>query len=460
MQRLLRIALLAGVLLATPAALAQVEIGTIGKPPKSLYYWRDDKGEIRFSLKRFQGRVMVFYFWRTSNAESVDQFKLMLAMDKKLRSKGVRFVGMCTDAQEQVDKFMTDKNLESFPGAGEIYNMRGDFLRLVQTAFGSMSHPECVIVDPFSNIVWRGHPNDQLEQRILDVVENTRPIAGDPKQIEARLRKAEKLIDEKEYGKAYTIARQLFLATNEESPENNKARSLMEKVEQKGADFLKEARDALATNKERAAYIVAQLSVRLEDQDKELKRAKEGAGRDQQPQQAQEQQTGLIRDVSNALGEMYADRKMKDLIRKAMDNASGELLNEQAADLEEIGHYDDARVLYKQVLEKYKETAAAKTAETMLEKVRTDKKVAQSLDKSRGADEARRWLDIGERYAKAELYDLAREMYEKVIKEHAKTDYAKTAKERLDKLPKATAKADSDKPGAKSDDGKAAKKTP
>lgn len=460
MQRVLRIALLAGVLFATPATFAQIEIGTIGKPPKSLYYWRDDKGDIKFSLKRFQGRVMVFYFWRTSNSESVDQYKLMIAMDKKLRAKGVRFVGMCTDQIETVDKFFTDKSLEGFPGMGEIYNMKGDFLRLVQMAFGSMSHPECVIVDPFSNIVWRGHPNDQLEQRILDLVEATRPIAGDPKQIEARLRKADKLIDEKEYGKAFTIARQLFLATNEDSPENSKARSLMEKVEQKGGDWLKEARDALATNKERAAYIVAQLSVRLEDQDKELKRAKEGPGREAQPQQNQEQQTGLIRDVSNALGEMYADRKMKELIRKAMDNTSGELLNEQAADLEEISRYDDARVLYKQVVEKYKESAAAKTAETMLEKVRTDKKVAQSLEKARDADEARRWLDIGERYAKAELYDLARETYEKVIKEHAKTDFAKTAKERLDKLPKATAKADSDKGGAKSDEGATAKKTP
>ena len=457
MQRMLRIVLLAGVIFATPATFAQIEIGTIGKPPKDLFYWRDDKGEIKFSLKRFQGRVMVFYFWRSSNAESVDQYKLLLAMDKKLRAKGVRFVSLCTDSKEQAEKFITDSSLESFPGTKEFYNYFGEGLRAVQMAFGSMSHPECVIVDPFSNIVWRGHPNDRLEERISEVCEATRPLAGDPKLIEARLRKSEKLLDEKEYGKAYSIAKQVFMATHEDSTENSKARSLMEKLEQKGAEFLKEARDLLATNKERSAHIVAQLAARLEDPDKELKRAKEGPGAQNQNQQQQEQQqTGLVRDVSNALGEMYADRKMKELIRKEMDNAYGEMLIEQGQDLEEISRYDDARALYKQVIAKYQESPAAKTAETMIERIRTDKKVAASLEKSRNADEARRWLDIGERYAKAEMYDLARESYEKVIKEHGKSEFAKTAKERLEKLPKATAKADTDKAAS----GDAAKKTP
>ncbi|MBI5865920.1 MAG: hypothetical protein HZB38_15735, partial [Planctomycetes bacterium] len=141
---------------------------------------------------------------------------------------------------------------------------------------------------------------------------------------------------------------------------------------------------------------------------------------------------------------------MKALIRTAMDNARGELLIEQAQMYEDVNRFDDARVCYKQVMDKYKETPAAKDAEAAVEKIRTDKKLKQTIEKERAADEARRWLDLGERFEKAEMPELAREQYEKVIKQHAKTEFAKTAKERLEKLPKADKKGDE----AKSEKGK------
>lgn len=450
MRRNIRLALCLGGLLLVPAAFSQIQIGTIGKQAKDLFYWRDDKGEIKFSLKRYQGRVIVFYFWRTANGESVDQLRLLNGMEKKMRDKGVRFVSMCPDEGETVESFLKEKNLELFTGDKEVYNFYGPVIRFVQMAFGSMSHPECVIVDAYSNIVWRGHPADRLEDHIREAVETSRPIAGDPKRLEQKMRKAEKLIDEKEYAKAYSLARTISLATNEDSPENSKAKSLMEKVEQKGGDWLKEARDAVATDKEKAAYIVGQLVVRLEDPDKELKKQKEGEntnrGGDGNTGDAKE---GLFRDANNAMGEMFADRKLKDLIRKAMENAQGEILIEQAQDYEDIDRYDDARVCYKQVMDKFKETVAAKSAETAFEKIRTDKKTGQALTKARSEEEARRWLDLGERFAKAELYPQAREQYERVIKEHGKSEFSKIAKERLEKLPKATAKADSEKIGGK-----------
>ncbi|MBI5865307.1 MAG: redoxin domain-containing protein, partial [Planctomycetes bacterium] len=253
MRRTILTALLAMTLLSTGAAIAQVEIGTIGKPPKDLYYWRDEKGEIRFSLKRFQGRVVVFYFWRTSRAESVDYLKTLNVLEKRMRPKGVRFISMCTDIPEVAEKFLQEKSIEVFPGDKDVYNYYGDFLRYVQTAFGSMSHPECVIVDPYSNIAWRGHPGDRLEERLDQVIEATKPLAGDPKAIEALFRKADKFMDEKDYGKAYTIARRVFMATNEDSQENTKARNVMERVEEKGGDWLKEARDIKEKDKEKAA---------------------------------------------------------------------------------------------------------------------------------------------------------------------------------------------------------------
>lgn len=445
---------LAGLLLI-PAAYSQVEIGTIGKPPKDLFYLRDDKGEIKFSLKRYQGRIIVFYFWRVSNGESVDQLRLLNGMEKKMRDKGVRFVSMCPDEPEAVENFLKEKNLELFTGDKEVYNFYGPFFRFVQQAFGSMSHPECVVVDAYSNIVWRGHPADRLEDRIKTAIETSRPISGDAKRLEQKLRKADKLIDEKEYAKAYSLARIISLATNEDSQENSKAKSLMEKVEQKGAEWLKEARDAVATDKEKAAYIVGQLVVRLDEPDKELKKQTEGdnsnRGGDGNNAETKE---GLFRDANNAMGEMFADRKLKELIRKAMENAEGEILIEQAQEYEDVDRYDEARVCYKQVMEKFKETPAAKTAETAFEKIRTDKKTGQALARARSEEEARRWLDLGDRFAKAELYPQAREHYERVIKEHGKSEFSKTAKDRLEKLPKATAKADPEKTPAADPKGK------
>src|SRR5262249_30611920 len=74
MRSTTRYAVLAGVLLSGgAAALAQYgDPQTIGQEAKELFRFRDQKtNEIIFSLKRYRGRVLAFYFWTSRNQESV-----------------------------------------------------------------------------------------------------------------------------------------------------------------------------------------------------------------------------------------------------------------------------------------------------------------------------------------------------------------------------------------------------
>src|SRR5262249_42048228 len=159
----------------------------IGKEAEDLFELRDQQSkELKFSLKRYRGRVMAFYFWRTGEAESVRLLGTINTLDKKLRSKGVRFCSMTPDPKENVDKAISERGVELL--TGDAYNFYGSFFWLVQNLFGVMSHPGVAIVDPTGMIVWRGSPNDRLEERLLQTCEATQPLAGDSKRMAQKLK--------------------------------------------------------------------------------------------------------------------------------------------------------------------------------------------------------------------------------------------------------------------------------
>ncbi|MCC6359544.1 MAG: redoxin domain-containing protein [Phycisphaerales bacterium] len=441
MRKLLFVAAGLSALLGSSQALAQGGPTTIGKQAQDYFEIRNEgTGEVEFSIRKYRGRILVLYFWRTTNQESMLLFPKLVALDKKLRASGVRFISIASDNADRAKKALEERNIEPF---AEGYTFYGVGFRFIQEAYGSMSHPEVVVIDPFGNIAWRGDPNDRLEERLIEVSEATKPAAGNAKLLEQRLRRADKFLNESEYGKAYTLARSVWRVTDEEVSSHGAARSLMDKLEGLAGDWLKKAiEEERSGNLEKAAYIVSQIAVRFEDDDKQANnRRRDG----QQNNNEQDSRQGVVRDAFNEIGRMNGDRKLKDLIRTATDNARGELLNEQAVEFEELGKYEIAKRLYAQCVEKYKDSPAGKDAKTGLDRIETDRKIRTQLDKIRAEDEARRWMDLAERFAAAEMPEMARTWYEKVLKEHGDTSFAKKAKELLDKLPKAEAKAETKK---------------
>jgi tetratricopeptide (TPR) repeat protein len=149
------------------------------------------------------------------------------------------------------------------------------------------------------------------------------------------------------------------------------------------------------------------------------------------------------------IGQMSADRELKKLIREALENAEGELLNDQAAGLEDDEYYVDAKEIYEKVIKEHADTDAAQEAERRLERIERDTTIQKKIAERRAREQAVRWLDIGDRFAALKLYDEAREHYQRLIREHPDTLAAARAKERLSALP--TAKAGSEKGTARAD---------
>lgn len=436
MGKLLLAAALFG-LCGASAALAQ-GVTTIGKTARDHFEITDQNKQQRpeddFAIRRLRGRILVLYFWRSTSLESIQLFPKLIALDKKLRSRGIRFVAFTGDNQERAKKALEERNIEIL---GDKWTFYGPIFRMVEQSYGAMAQPGVVIIDPFGNIAWRGDPNDHLEERLIELADATKPIAGNSKLLDQWLRKAEKFASEDELGKAYTLARSVYRVTDDEVAQHSAALSQMEKLEGKAADWLKKAiEEERSGNLEKAAYIVSQIAVRFEDEDKDYR--KTDANNQNNESNPRE---GVVRDAYNEIGRMNGDRKLKELIRTAMDNARGEILNEHAAKYEELGRYDIARKLFEDCQEKYKDSPAGKDAKSALDRIATDRKIRKDLDKLRSEDEARRWMDLGDRFAEAEMPELARGWYEKVVKEHGDTRFAKDAKAAMEKLPKAEAKA-------------------
>lgn len=404
---------------APDVARAQV----FGKPVPEfeLQEERDGKKKHYDFKDLYRGRVALCYFWRTSSIECIDGFKMLTDLQKKYKSKGLRLVSFCADSKERYEKAVKELSpdlvfTDRFFGTGAL---------LVQERyFGAMSQPEVVLLDPRGYIVWRGTLRDGLEEAIKEVIEYSKPAAGNEAELRRRFSMAEKFESQREFGKAYTAAENLKKITDGDSNMQEKARSLMEKLAESGSKWLKEALDAeKADDIEKAARIVAEVSVRFGAKDEE------GKTRD------------VARDADNEIGRMNGDRKFKEPIRDAIENAKAEVLMDAAAELEFQGWYDDAVETYTRVTEDFKPTKAAKAAKEAVERIQNDKTIQAKIADMRLDDSAHRWYFLGKWYTNAQMIPQAREQYERILKDAPKSAVVPKAKEALGKLPKDSAAA-------------------
>ncbi|RMF75242.1 MAG: hypothetical protein D6744_13695 [Planctomycetota bacterium] len=410
------VAVLFASLIASNAAPALAQ--AIGKPaPEVIYEKGKDKEDDRFLVEKHRGRVLVLYFYRFGNLESIEMLKYMSSMEEKMRPRGVRFIGFCANSKQRFEQ-------ETREGETEIPLMRlqyyGNIMKLVQMAYRALSEPYVVIIDANGIIRWRGHPLDGFEERLEWVLKRYPPPGGDPQWLDGRLRLADKLLSQGEIGKAYTAAKMVFDFTDEDQPQHAKAESMMEKLKGEAEKWLKKAIEfEQAGEYDKAAKIVADISVRIEGED-------------------------VARDAEQEIGRMNGRLALKEKIREALDVARGSLILEQAAVAEERGDYETAIRLCEKVRDDFEDSDSdiAEQAEKEIERIREDPEAQETLAKVRRTRLADRWYDLGERCEKMELYDDARAWYEKLIKEYPESEAAEKAKTALARLPKPEPKPD------------------
>jgi tetratricopeptide (TPR) repeat protein len=151
-------------------------------------------------------------------------------------------------------------------------------------------------------------------------------------------------------------------------------------------------------------------------------------------------------------GRLMGDGKVKPKMLKAIENAKGGLLNDRAAESETTGRYLESLKLYRTVTEDFPDTDAARTASESLDRLTADPKVQDTIRGLRATEEAERWLDIGDRFAKIEMYGKAREYYQRVLDTHPGTQAAPKAQERLARVPEEKSDEEEAEPPAEEDE--------
>lgn len=420
-------------LLITVSAYGQ-RIATIGKElptdVKVSLSGEEDKDEV-YLFRSLRGGVALFYFWRSSNLPSIQRLSEIEALHRKYGDRGVRFISVTADNQEKYEEVIGEREFGFYRWS--IWNAR-----FTNRMLGAFSEPYVVLLDPRGRLAWRGVPSNHFEQRLQDLIEYTKPPIGDEQWLDRRFRKAERFFDQREFGRAYTTARELLQITDEGHSVHGRAEALMARCEESAGEWLNEAIQAERDKKyEEAARIVAEIAVRFEDPDadEEDDRRDRGGSRDGQNEDIRRRAEGQI-------GRMSGDPNLKALIREARENAKAELLNDRAANLEEDDYYLDAKRIYEEVFEEYEDTKAGKEAKKRLRRIERDDDIQKKIAEYRAAEQAFRWLDIADHYAGAELYAEAREKYQAIIKEHPDTVARRRAEERLSELPKSGDKKD------------------
>jgi peroxiredoxin len=359
---------------------------------------RDKDDEHRLST--YKGRIVLLFFWRSTSSRSLDMIPTLNEIHREYRPRGVMIIAGTPEEKKDVEEVANEKQVEFFIGYGNAH-------RLYQVP----SLPYAYLIDPDMKVAWRGNPEKNLEDRLVELMRRTPPVCADLAAEQSRLRKAEQLLEQRDYGRAYTIAAKLADLEEENAELAEKARALMEKLEQAAEKWLEEAKEAHRTGDyETACRIVSVISIRFET-------------------------TDVAHAAEDEIARLRAERKSKEMIRTERKKAQAEVALDEAADFEADKRYLKALDAYEEVAKKFKDSEAAKQAQAAIERITTDSAIQQYVKEWREAGRADRWLELGDRFAKVEMYDLAREYYERVISEHATSAAATKAKKRLKDLP-------------------------
>jgi tetratricopeptide (TPR) repeat protein len=124
--------------------------------------------------------------------------------------------------------------------------------------------------------------------------------------------------------------------------------------------------------------------------------------------------------------------RLEDAAERREDEAKDRL--EAARGLVREMRYAAAHRALKDLIWRYKDTAAAKEAEAELASMESNPDIMSSVRKAKASRSARAWLSMGRNYARMGRKAKAREYFQKVLDEFPDTDHAAEAEKELSKL--------------------------
>lgn len=414
------ITILLGLIL--PVALANDEddaprVARLHQPAPELFDDEDTEfanTEGKVTLKEYRGRIVLLLFFRTDDPVSVEAVKELNRIQQELTDKRVVVIGITNEKKEEAGEFIEGQQVRFTVGFGINLTDR----------YPLSAPPMIYMIDTEGIIRDRFHPSDRLEEKLQKQMRRTPPIGADIESIRARHRRAVLAHSQKNYGKAYMLAKDVERMTDTDSEHGRDIREFIEKIQEDARAQLEAARNLARQEKfEAAAEILANLSIRFAE-------------------------TELAEDADNEIARLMGRREAKPIMREALKQAQGAKLNDLAAEQEAGSRFMDAIELYRECIEEFESTDAAKNAEKAIERIGNDPAAQEQITERRAEEQADRWLDIGDRYAKVRLYAKAREYYERVQREYPDTLAGSKVTQRLAKLPKEEPKkSDSDAQG-------------
>jgi tetratricopeptide (TPR) repeat protein len=352
------------------------------------------------TLDRYKGRLVALYFFRT-DGDAGETIATVIAAQKKF-GNDVVFIGLTDQKKEQAEGVVKGKEVKFAVGCESPMREKYSIAGL----------PEVYLLNTSGSFVKRFHPMEDMEAQIAKQIELDPPVNSNPQALTQQFKKAEELLKNKKLGPAYVTAKVLKERLGANSPQTAQVTKLIEKIHEDAKKLLDQAKEMAKDEKrkEEACPILAELSVRF-------------AG------------DSIGADADSEIGRLMGDGKLKPKLRKAIDNAKGEVLIEQGQDHEASKRFLEALKTYRQVNEQYPDTEASKTADASIQRIMDDPDAQERITKMREDEESDRWLDLADRFAKIELNDKAREYYQRILDQHPTARAAAKAKEKIAKLP-------------------------
>ena len=372
----------------------------IGERAPELYAgaWLNTEGTP--TLDRFKNRIIVLFFFRTDDS-SADTIAPVGELHKKLAGSGVVVIGLTPQKKDAAESAVKGKQVKFAVG----------YEAQTEARYQVGSFPTVFLIDPSGTLVNRFHPDDDLEGKVRGQIARTPPSGADAGALKKRFESAKAAVKDKEYGRAYTLAKDVASVAEANSALSKAAAELLKQIDTSAKKWLEEAKELLKKeDTAKACHILAELSVRFVGE-------------------------SLATDAETEIGKFMGDLKVKPVLRKEIDEGKARLLLDQATDHEAAERYPETMEVYRQVAEQYPDTETRKLADAALDRIAGDEKAKEAVAKRRAEEEADRWLDLGERFSRVAMYDEAKEYYERVLAQHPKSRAAARAKDLLKKLP-------------------------
>lgn len=409
---------------------------------------RSDKDTISL-FERYSHRILVLYYWSSLDSASLDFFSTLDELAEKYGPRGVTILGLCRQNKKVIDK--VEKERKPKFDLVQLNPMVGTFRDYMRT-WRFPAPGITYIIDTHRRVAYARFdatdPRENLEEKIQAVLAKTPTLAATEELLQKNIQKVSEFIEKGEIGRAYTLATTLkaFFRDREDIDLEEQAEELLRQISLGAQKQLESAQQDFKEEKyEDAAAKLAELSVRLtglgDDTDKRGRRRSSRSSRQRarRPRGGQAVEPGkdfreIKENVEREIGRMQSDNYTKAIILKALDNARGQVRNDSAAECMEFGQYSIARQLYNSVVEEFADTEAAEVAQEALDHIENDPQIQEAIAKSEASEQAERWYELGDRFARAEMFDKSREYFEKVIKGYPDSAAAQNARDRLARM--------------------------